>query len=527
MRTAHKGFWILLATILGSSMAFIDSNVVNVALPRLQVDLAASVANVQWVVEAYALFLGSLLLVGGALGDRFGRKRIFALGILLFALASIACGFAQTIGQLITARAVQGIGGALLTPGSLAIIRASFDESRRGRAIGLWSGFSSITSALGPVIGGWLVQYASWRWVFFINIPLAALVLIIIYLRVPESRNEQATHRLDSAGALLVTLGLGSLVFGLIEANTHGLFDPMIVLYLGIGLLACCAFLYVEYRSPAAMLPLHLFRSRTFAGTNLLTLFLYAALGAALFFLPFNLISVQHYPPTAAGASLLPFTLLMFSLSRWSGGLVTRYGSRLPLVVGPLIVAVGYLLMALPGTEGSYWTTFFPAIVVLGLGMSITVAPLTTTVMGAVEDSYAGAASGVNNAVARVAGLLAIAIFGIVVQSVFDQVLTQQLQHLPLSADLTHLIELERTKLVGIELPHTITPALKQQLEQRIAGSFVSSFRVVMLCSAFLALISSLCAWLTVPGPLRPTATLEEQECGDNACTLSAQQHVH
>src|SRR5579883_321132 len=300
-----SGAWVLVATILGSSMAFIDGTVVNVALPVLQADLNASAAQVQWVVEAYALFLSALILVGGSLGDHFGRRRIFALGIMLFAASSMLCGLSPNITVLIFARAVQGIGGALLVPGSLAIISASFDSKQRGQAIGTWSGFTSITSAIGPVLGGWLVQYASWRWVFFINVPVAVIVLTILFWRVPESYGEETSRRLDYPGALLATLGLGGIVFGLIQAGSTGFGDPEVLVALAVGAIALVAFLTVEARSRAPMVPLSLFRSPTFSGANLLTLLLYAGLGGALFFVPFNLIRVQGYTPTEAGAATL------------------------------------------------------------------------------------------------------------------------------------------------------------------------------------------------------------------------------
>ncbi len=521
--TTRKGIWILIATILGSSMAFIDSSVVNVALPRLQLDLNASATSVQWVVEAYALFLGSLVLVGGSLGDLFGRKRIFALGIGIFALASIWCGLTQDITQLIIARAIQGIGGALLTPGSLSIIRSSFeDEEQRGRAIGLWSGFSAITAALGPVIGGALVEHASWRWVFFINVPLAIVVLIILLLRVPENRVLGEEIRLDIVGALLVTFGLGLLVFGLIESENIGLLHPLVLVCVSGGLLLLALFLFVERHSSSPMMPLVLFRSRTFSGANLLTLFLYAALGGTLFFFPFLLINIHGYSPTAAGSALLPFTLLIFSLSRWSGGLVARYGSRLPLVVGPLFAAAGYVLFALPSTGGSYWTTFFPAIVLLGLGMAITVAPLTTTVMGAAEERYSGVASGINNAVARVAGLLAIALLGIVVSIVFNASLASNTASLHLSPAVQQALDAQRGKLAGTEVPAGVDPATHAALSFAIALSFVSAFRVAMSIGAGLALTSALCAWFMISGKraVRPLS-LRECQCGDNACTLT------
>jgi EmrB/QacA subfamily drug resistance transporter len=508
--TGVNGTWVLVATILGSSMAFIDGTVVNVALPVLQTELKATVADVQWVVEAYALFLSALILVGGSLGDHFGRKRIYAIGIAAFTLSSVVCGFAPNITLLIAARAIQGIGGALLVPGSLAIISASFEKEQRGRAIGTWSGFTSITSAIGPVLGGVLVQYASWRWVFFINVPMAAIVLTILFLRVPDSRDEEeARQRLDWLGALLATIGLGGVVYGLIEANNVGLGDPQVLLAIAIGIVALVAFLLVEARSQYPMVPLQLFRSPTFSGANLLTLLLYAALGGALFFVPFNLIRVQGYTPTAAGAANLPFIIIMFTLSRWSGGLVTRYGAKLPLIIGPIIAAAGFMLFALPGVGGTYWTTFFPAVVVLGIGMAISVAPLTTAVMGAVDARRSGIASGINNAVARTAGLLAVAMLGLVALAIFSVNLDSQVGTLPISPGIRALLVAQQSKLVGIAIPNDLSSSAQAAVQQVINQSFVSSFRVIMLIATAMALISALSSFLLIEGK-RPS--LDSQE---------------
>ena len=497
-----SGPWILAATILGSSMVFIDGTVVNVALPALQTNLHATVVDVQWVVEAYALFLAALLLVGGSLGDHFGRKRVYAVGVGLFALASIWCGLSPSINQLILARAVQGVGGALLVPGSLAIISASFKEEERGRAIGTWSGFTAITAAVGPVVGGWLIEHVSWRAIFFINVPLALTVLTLVLLHVPESRDEES-RGLDWIGAALATLSLGAIVYGLIESSRLGFANPAIVAALAGGVITVILFLIVEARREKtgnSMLPLRLFRSRNFSGANLLTLFLYTALSGSLFFLPLNLIQVQGYSATAAGAALLPFILIMFLLSRWSGGLVKRYGAKLPLLIGPIIAALGFALFMVPGIGGSYWTTFFPAVVVLGLGMAVSVAPLTTTVMNAVQQNRAGIASGINNAVSRTAGLLAVALLGLVMLQTFNSRLDRHLTTLAITPEAKQALDSQRTRLAAADVPRNIDPALAERLKQTIDESFVSGFRRVMAVAAVLALLSAVSAWWLIEG---------------------------
>lgn len=490
--------WILATTILASGMVFIDGTVVNVALPALQKEFNATIGEVQWVVESYALLLTALLLVGGTAGDQFGRRRVFVMGVALFAIASILCAMSFSIRQLIIARALQGIGGALLVPGSLSLISASFPETVRGKAIGIWSSYTAITAALGPVLGGLLIEYGSWRYAFLINVPFAALVLVLAFKYVPESCNTQSTGRLDWPGALLITIGLGSLVYALITSSSAGWSNPIIITALAVALITLAGFVVVELRYPAPMLPLRLFRSHNFAGANLLTLLLYAALGGSLFFVPLNLIQVQGYSATAAGAAMLPFILTMFVLSRWSGGLVDRYGAKRPLVIGPTIAACGFALFAVPGTTGSYWTSFFPAILVLGIGMAVSVAPLTATVMNAVEANLAGAASGTNNAVSRAAALLSIAAFGIIMSHSFTDKLEHDTKNLQVSPAVLSQVISQREKLAEITLPEEATDNEKAVIREVISRSFVYGFRNVMLISALLALSSALAAWLMI-----------------------------
>ncbi len=495
--SAATEFWILAASILGSSMAFVDGTVVNVALPVLQQDLGATGAEVQWVLEAYLLTLSALLLLGGSLADRLGRRRIFASGTALFAGASIGCALAPSTSWLIVSRAVQGVGGALLIPTSLALLGAGIPDERRGRAIGKWSAFSAATGAFGPILGGWLVQVGSWRSVFWINVPIALATLAITWLRVPESRDPQHTG-LDLPGTTSATLALGGIVFALLEGPRFGFGHPLILAALAAATVAVPMFLRVERRSSSPMVPLDIFRSRTFSGANALTLLLYAALGAMLFFLPFNLIQVHRYTPAQSGAALLPAIALISLLSGRSGRLADRYGPRPSLVAGPLLAALGYALFALPDADGSYWTSFFPAVTVLGLGMAVTVAPLTTTVLRSAGAARFGVASGINNAVSRTASLLAIAGYAILAYQRFRQALEPRLAALGLSPEVLRQMQHEERKLAAATVPASLSPELQHAVSSAIGDAFVQAFRLLALVSAALAIAASLMAWIFI-----------------------------
>jgi EmrB/QacA subfamily drug resistance transporter len=401
---------VLLATVLGSAIASIDATVVGIALPAIGRDFSTSLATLQWVVIAYTLTLAGLLLFAGALGDKYGRKRIFLIGVAWFAVASLLCGIAPDAPFLIVARAIQGIGAALLTPGSLAIIEASFQPSDRGRAIGAWSGFGGVGAAIGPFLGGWLIQAASWRLIFVINLPVAALVIAVGLRHVPESRDPSATGKVDVTGGALITLGLIGLTYGLIEGPAAGWtsLGPLAALTGGVLLIA--AFVAWERRAAMPMMPLSLFRSTQFNAANIVTFVVYGALGGALFLLPIQLIQVSGYTALEAGIALLPVTVIMLALSSRSGALAARIGPRLQMSIGPLVIAAGLALFARIGPSGNYLTEVLPAVLVFGLGLAINVAPLTSTVLAAVSAEHAGMASAVNNDVARAASLIAVAV---------------------------------------------------------------------------------------------------------------------
>jgi len=491
---ARKG-WVLTAAVLGSSLAFIDESVVNVALPRIEADLNATLPAMQWVINSYTLCVSALLLVGGAAGDQFGRRRIFLIGVTLFALASLVCGLAPSISALVPARAASGVGAALLIPCSLALIGASFDEKERGGAIGIWSGASAIAAGAAPLLGGWLVDHISWRVIFLIN-PLLAIPTLWITLRdVPESRNPDAAPVIDWRGALLVFAGLASLVYGLTNSSQLGWRDFSVVISITAGAILLAGFVLAERACPYPMMPLDLFRSRLFSGVNLLTFLLYGALGGAFFFLPFLLIQARGYSATAAGAAYLPFTLIVGGLSRWSGGLLDRIGARGPLIAGPILVALGFL--ALSAGAGAYGIVLL-SMIVLGFGMAITIAPLTATALNAVPATRTGVASGINNAVASVGSLVLIAILGSLALGVFNRSLDQHLAVAHASPEVAQAIHAARGGFVIPAMPAGLSADERELAHSIVANSLVSTVRIAIWIAVALAFASALVAAFTV-----------------------------
>ncbi len=465
------GRWVLLATVLGSGIAFLDGTVVNVALPTIGEELGAGISTLQWVVNAYTLTLAGFLLLGGSLGDHYGRKRVFLIGVVWFAVASLLCAVAPDAGALVAARALQGVGAALLTPGSLAIIEATFHPDDRGAAIGAWSGLAGVTTAIGPFLGGWLVEAVSWRLIFFINLPLAAAVVWIARRHVPESHDRSAAPGLDYLGAALAALGLAGVIYALTDGPATGWTSP-VILASGLGGVAALAvFIEVERRSRHPMLPLDVFRSRQFTAANLVTFVVYGALGGALFLLPIQLQRVVGYSPLASGVALIPITVLMLLLSARAGRLSQRIGPRLPMTVGPLLAGAGLALLVRVDVGATYVGGVLPAVVMFALGLSLTVAPLTSTVLAAASADHAGVASAVNNDVARAAGLFAVAV-------------------LPVAA--------------GISGAGALEP-----------GAFSSGFQVAMLLAGGTCAAGGLLAFATIrttPRPAEPELRREEHE---------------
>jgi EmrB/QacA subfamily drug resistance transporter len=493
---ALRRVWVLAAAVLGSTLAFVDESVVNVALPRIESDLHTTLAAMQWVINAYTLCMSALLLIGGATADQFGRRRVFVIGVSVFALASLACGFAADVAVLVAARAAQGVGAALLVPCSLALIGAAYGEAERGAAIGVWSGASAIAAGVAPLLGGWLVDHASWRVIFFINPVLAVVTLAITLSEVPESRDPEAASGLDWRGAMLAFTGLGLLVYGLIGASQYGWGAARVVVSLVVGGVLLLGFVLSERAARAPMVPLALFRSPTFSGVNVLTLLLYGALGAAFFFLPFLLIQARGYSATLAGATYLPFTLILGVLSRWSGGLIDRFGARGPLIIGPTGVALGFLALA---ASGGAYAGVLGAMVVLGLAMSVTVTPLTTAVLNSVPAHRTGVASGINNAVASLGSLLLIAVLGSVALGVFDRLLEQHLLAAQATPGVRQALQAARGGFVMPPLPPGLSAPEQARAHEIVARSLIGTVRSALLIAAALAAASALTAALSIP----------------------------
>ena len=474
--------WILVATVLGSSLTFIDGSALGVALPAIQRDLGAGPAAAQWISNAYLLTLGALVLIGGAAGDRFGRRRVFLIGVVVFALSSVACGLAPTASLLIAGRAAQGIGAALLTPGALALIGATFPAEDRGAAVGAWAGAGALFGMVGPLIGGWLADHADWRAIFWINVPLAALTVVVALKAVPESRDETAKG-LDWLGALLAVSGLTALTWALTAAPDLGWTHAGVTSGLVGGVVLLAGFLWAEAREKHPMMPLGLFRSSVFSGINLLTLLLYFALGGAMFFLPFELIRVHGWSATGAGSAMLPFAAVMGLFSGAAGRLADRFGARLSLSVGPALAGVGLVLLALMPRDAGYVAGPLAGMTVIAVGMTLAVGPLTAAVMGAVKEGHTGVASGVNNAVARIAGLLAIALLGVLLSAVF---------------------------VAGVEAPDAraqlgAVMAGEGDLSDRAVNAFHRAFQWVMAACAACAILGGVIGLLTAPGRAQKT----------------------
>ena len=503
--------WTLVATILASSLAYIDSSALNVALPALQTDLELTGSQLMWVVNSYALFLSALLLLGGAMGDQYGRVKIFGLGLIIFMLSSFACGLSQNAAQLITARTFQGTGGALLIPGSLSIITARFSTAKVGSAIGIWSTFSAMTTITGPVLGGWLAGLGLWRVIFFLNIPFSLFVIWIIYNKVPESKNSEI-RKLDYWGAFLATTGLAGITYGFLESANRGFGDQIIMVSISVGLIASMGFIFSQYLGKYPMMPLRLFSAVHFRIANLGTLFVYGGLTTILLFLPLNLVQVQGYSPGTVGLSLLPSITLITLLSTFAGRMSDHLGPRLFLSVGPLITGFAFFLYGFQGiTNGpsDYWSSFFIPTVLLGLGMGLTVAPLTTTVMRSVSKDNSGIASGVNNTVARMSGVLSIALMGAMALAYFKTDLIGQALDLNLSHEIIAALEADAINLGSTKPPADVPANIADQIQLSIKSAFIKSFNAVAYISAIAAWLTALLSFLFLKTPKAATVSDE------------------
>ena len=486
--------WILAATIIASTMAFSDMTIVNVALPVLQHSLGASFAAVQWVVESYTLVLSALILVGGAIGDLYGRRRVFMIGIAIFAASSAACGLAQDPATLVIARGVQGLGAALMMPGSLAIVSASFPRERQGDAIGLWSATTGISMAIAPAFGGWLIDTLSWHAAFLINLPLAALAFGLTWWKVPESRASRV-RRLDLAGMLLAIVGLGSLTYGLIAAGERSFAHPLAFGPMLLGAAALALFVLAEKRVRDPMIPLSLFRLPNFGGIQAFTFLLWAALHGTAFFVPFRLMQIQGFAPTEAGMALLPLVVVSSLLSRWFGRVADKVQPRILLVAGACLTGSGFLLLAIPDASTPYLTGFMPALLLMGIGMGVCQVPVTVVALNAAGPSNVGTSSAINNMAARTGGLIAIAAFGLILAHGYNSALTADLKAAGLPEAVQQALELQRAKLAASTIPADLPPDQQAAAAAVVKAAFITGYRWAMLIAGAMAFFS---AWIAV-----------------------------
>ncbi|WP_263357686.1 MFS transporter [Acidicapsa ligni] len=503
--TPNDRKWVLIAIILGSSLAFMDSSVVNVALPRLQAAFQGTSGSIQWIVQSYALFTASLLLPGGAIGDRYGRRRIFIWGIVIFALASVACALSLSLAMLVASRIIQGIGAALLIPQGLSILSASFPADQRGRAIGTWSAWTSVFAALGPVAGGWLIQIWSWRLIFLLNVPIA-MVVVLLSPRIPESRSAgdgEMARPLDRLGAALATLAFAALIYALSFAPEFGWHSPKVILVFMTGLVLLAAFLWSQSKRTNAMIPLSLFRIPRFLAANLLTFLLYGALTGALYVTPFYLIQVRHYAPVAAGAVFLPLIALMFVFSARVGDLIPRIGERVLLALGAALAGAGFIAFALLDQQQSYVFGILPGVLLLGAGMTCAVAPLTTAVMSSVLDHQTGIASAVNNALSRMGGLLAVSVLSLVLAHGFAVSLQRQLDRSGLPVEARNQMVAGKSRIHDIPIPAGLTEEQRIRATSILDMSFLSGFRLVMFSCAFTSLAGAVVVLVLLRNPTR------------------------
>lgn len=492
--SSPAGRWVMAAVIMASAMAFIDGTALNVVLPSLQKNLNASGADLFWILNAYLLILAALILVGGSLGDKLGRKKIFIAGILIFIIGSAACGFAPTVGYLIAFRIIQGVGGALMIPGSLSLLSSSIDEKERGKAIGTWSAITTVVTIGGPVIGGALADAGLWRYIFFINVPIGLAALIILRRHVKESRGEDGDPALDFPGAAAIALGLACLTFGFLRMPALGFNSWQIYLTLSLGVLLLVVFILIESKSRHPMMPLHLFKNHSFSGANLLTLFLYAGLSAGMLFLSLNMVQAQGYSQLQSGLTFLPFTALMIAIARPAGSIADKFGPRLLLILGPAVAGAGLLVLSFVGaTRGAkdYWTSFFPGILLFGLGMSFTVAPLTTIVMKSVSDEFSGTASGINNAVSRIASVFANAVFGALAVLFFSGALQKSLP--PNLKDQPTILH-QAANLGNARIPAALNSNDRTTVGHAYRSGFIEAYGKLMRCAAALAFLGALTA---------------------------------